>query len=116
MNRHLIPTLLFSALIVGLGTALASAQSPAPCDNPPIVAYYAVPASQPFAGSNYAASSANYFPPAAASYYAPTYSSFYSPSYTTPRYYNPGPYYYTPGYPYTRSYYGYYYTPGYYRY
>ena len=50
-----------------------------------------------------------------------TYSSYYSPSYTapyysTPSYYNPGPYYYTPTYPYTRSYYGYYYTPGYYRY
>jgi hypothetical protein len=33
-----------------------------------------------------------------------------------PRYYQPGPYYYTPTYSYTPGYYGYYYTPGYFRY
>jgi hypothetical protein len=49
----------------------------------------------------------------AGSAYGPNYVG---PNYNTQRYPNPGPYYYTAGYPFASSYYSYYYTPGYFRY
>ena len=50
-----------------------------------------------------------------------TAGSAYGPNYVAPnfnsqRYPNPGPYYYSAGYPFSASYYSYYYSPGYFRY
>jgi hypothetical protein len=56
-------------------------------------------------------------------FYGPSFTpgSGYAPNYVAPffnrqRYPNPGPYYYSPTFPFTPSYYSYYYTPGYFRY
>lgn len=106
--------------VVFLNVSSAHGQyAPAPCYTTPGVVLQApvVPApgipataSQPFEGARYA-------------FYTPTLpsTSYYSPgtvvpTYSVPRYYNPGPYYYTPTYSYTPGYYSYYYTPGYFRY
>jgi hypothetical protein len=59
------------------------------------------------------------------SFYAPRTPcqsfSHYGPGYVAPQFFNPrypdaGPYFHTPGYPYSPTYYSYYYTPGFFRY
>jgi hypothetical protein len=115
MNRFPMPAALaiFCLLAVALGAAPAQyPYCPAPA--------YAAPPAIPYAGATYAFGRSGYASNYS-SYYGPTYSSFYYPQYavpvpSNPRYYNPGPYYYTPAYSYTPGYYSYYYTPGYFRY
>lgn len=71
---------------------------------------------QTFVGSSYGFTppgGPNYCVPAGSTY--PVYSSFYDPN-LTPRYSQPGPYWYTRNYPFTNGYYSYYYSPGYFRY
>jgi len=103
-----IATVLAGAAVTG---SPAWAQYPPACANPPVVILGApMPSATPFEGNRYSL------------YQPPTFSgNFLAPSYTAPRLYNPryippGPYWYTPTFPYTPSYYGYYYTPGYFRY
>jgi len=106
-------------------TGPAAAQYPYGCtplvDNAP---QYYVGGNYGFNGNYATPTYSGYYAPGytSSSYYTPTYSSYYSPACVAPvtnnpRYYNPGPYYYTPTrssyYP---SYYSYYYTPGYFRY
>jgi hypothetical protein len=124
MNSYVLKcALAVVVLLVGLG-GLASAQ--AQVIYYPRVSYYAAPAPvvYPYTGVSY-----SFYPPSYVSYYpaymtsyapvavAPAYASVtYGPFRTRVRYYNPGPYYYTPAYPYTAGYYSYYYTPGFFRY
>src|SRR5262249_27431299 len=104
-----------------------------PVYQPQVVAYAApAPAVSYYVGSSYSLYSpaySTYYTPAPAvapaySYYPPavvTYPTYYGQTYVGPRrivtrFYNPGPYYYSFGYPYSASYYSYYYTPGFFRY
>lgn len=94
------------------------APAPAPAPSPYNYPGPANPVRQPqaFNGSSYGLQppgTASCYPPTVS--YSPFYSSFYDPR-LTPRYPDPGPYWYTRTYPFVGSYYGYYYTPGYFRY
>jgi len=140
-----VPTLGVGALLAVV-PATASAQmrivtllpTPVPAPAPTVVAvqgpmrisYYQAPpvapplpfaAAQPFTGNRYA-----FFTPYTVG--VPRYPTFGVPRYPVrsfsaggiglPRsvYYQPGPYFYTPGRAFTPGYYSYYYTPGYFRY
>jgi len=123
------PMMTAALAILGLAAGLGGA---ARAQYYPAVSYYSAPPPAPFVGSSYSfytpSYSAGYYAPSYSGYYAPTYPSYYAPAYagsysvtygpraTRVRYYNPGPYYYTPAYSYTPGYYSYYYTPGYFRY
>jgi hypothetical protein len=131
-RNHMKRSIAFGAFAtvfcLGLAAGHATAQDPQ-CSQPAWSIRFnsGPPPVTPFVGANY-------------SLYAPgnpyvTYGSYYQgpvspfpyvrnytgPGFggrvpTDPRYPNPGPYYYTPGYAYTPGYYSYYYTPGFYRY
>lgn len=106
--------LLGTALVVWLSVDVARSMGEYPRYCPPLRTYSAP---NYFAGSSYSFESPRYY-----SGYLPNYSSYYyvptpcGPVTRVPRYYDPGPYYYTPAYSWSPGYYSYYYTPGYFRY
>jgi hypothetical protein len=103
-----------AALVVWLSLQVAPAAAQYPRYYPP-PSRYAPPSY--FAGSSYSFDTPRYY-----SGYLPNYSSYYyaptpcGPVTRVPRYYDPGPYYYTPASSWSPGYYSYYYTPGYFRY
>jgi hypothetical protein len=105
--------------LVAAAPVVANAQYPGYCSPfPPGVTY------SPFYAQRYTPpTSAFYFAGSSYSFHGPDSFSpgFYGAGYTAPQFYdprypNPGPYFYTPTFEYTPSYYGYYYTPGWFRY
>lgn len=130
MPRRSTPWLAFVGCALIWVSGCTTCSQDRACYAPSVLAPTSDAAPQAFVGSAYdfrsPGSASNYSPSVP---YEPNYSdslpyvqSYYGPfsrsaaRLETGRFYEPGPYFYTPAQAYTPEYYGYYYVPGYFRY